>query len=382
MFLFGNKQALFALDSEHGSRIGGPICVLAHDLSATILPLSFSFSLTTPPLFFRFTSATIFQSSNAFPTPIGFRAGRCTCVSVVLFFSPANPSSPLSLICDDFLFLFSLKATLFACAASSGSSMLRRTLGRRMMQLHAQPTPNPLCRSFSIPADGFESFVPEGQSCEVAHRGLAWVHPLSQGLFEQYPQEVMSVFVAPRQVSISLYPNVDWSTVEWSISSFLGHYLVFHNACISPAKEYTFIADDLEMKDGDSEVLQCIKELLREQVRPMVQRDGGDVKLLHFNEKTGVVSLAMLGACRTCPSSHLTLKDGIERVMKHFLPEVTEVVEARDHQFYADYGLLFDSEKALYKEAARLDRERQAHMRHKLTPTILSYDSLNEPDGD
>ncbi|KAG5489233.1 hypothetical protein GH5_00097 [Leishmania sp. Ghana 2012 LV757] len=260
--------------------------------------------------------------------------------------------------------------------------MLRRTLCHRMMHLHAHPTPNPLCRSFAIPADNFESFVPEGQTCEVAHRGLAWIHPLSQGLFEQYPQEVMSVFIAPRQVSISVYTNVDWSKIEWSISSFLGHYLIFNNACISPAKEYTFIEDDLELKDGDSEVLQCIKELLREQVRPMVQRDGGDVKLLNFNERTGVVSLAMLGACRTCPSSQMTLKDGIERVMKHFLPEVTEVIEAKDHQFYEDYGLLFDSEKALYKEAARLDRERQARIRHKLTPTILSYDALNEPDGD
>ncbi|CAJ1035832.1 conserved hypothetical protein [Leishmania braziliensis MHOM/BR/75/M2904] len=260
--------------------------------------------------------------------------------------------------------------------------MLRRTLCRRMMQLHAQPTPNPLCHSFSIPADSFESFVPQGQSCEVAHRGLAWVHPLSQGLFEQYPQEVMCVFIAPRHVSISVYTNVDWSKIEWSISSFLGHYLIFNNACVSPAKEYTLIEDDLELKDNDSEVLQCIKELLREQVRPMVQRDGGDVKLLNFNEKTGVVSLAMLGACRTCPSSQNTLKDGIERVMKHFLPEVTEVIEAKEHQFYEDYGLLLDSEKALFKEAARLDRERKEHIQPKLTPTVLSYDALSEPDGD
>lgn len=260
--------------------------------------------------------------------------------------------------------------------------MLRRTVLRRMMQLHAQPTPNPLCHSFAIPSDNFENFVPNGQTCEVAHRGLAWVHPLSQGLFEQYPQEIMSIFIAPRQVSISVFTNVDFNAVEWSISSFLGHYLVLNNACVAPAKEYTLIEDDLELREEDSEVVQCIKELLREQVRPMVQRDGGDVKLLNFNEKTGVVSLAMLGACRTCPSSQNTLKHGIERVMKHFLPEVTEVIEAKGHQFYEDYGLLFDSEKALYKEAARLDRERQAKIRRNLTPTVMSYSALNEPDGD
>ncbi|KPA79955.1 hypothetical protein ABB37_05002 [Leptomonas pyrrhocoris] len=260
--------------------------------------------------------------------------------------------------------------------------MLRRTLHRCMMQLHVQPTPNPLCHAFAIPSDNFASFVPDKQTCEVAHRGLAWVHPLSQGLFEQYPQEIMSVFIAPRQVSISVFATVDFPAIEWSISSFLGHYLVMNNACVAPAKEYTLIEDDLEVKEDDSEVVQCIKELLREQVRPMVQRDGGDVKLLNFNEKTGVVSLAMLGACRTCPSSQNTLKNGIERVMKHFLPEVTEVVEATGHQFYEDYGLLFDSEKALYKEAARLDRVRQANIKRNLTPTVLSYSALNEPDGD
>lgn len=250
------------------------------------------------------------------------------------------------------------------------------------MHLHAEATPNPLCFAFSIPSTNYENFVPGGQTCEVAHRGLAWVHPLSQGLFEQYPQEIMSIFLAPRKVSISVYASVDWSQVEWSISSFLGHYLVFNNTCIAPAAEYALLEDDLAVSATDSEVVQCIKELLREQVRPMVQRDGGDIKLLHFNEKTGIVSLAMLGACRNCPSSHNTLKDGIERVMRHFLPEVTEVVEAKNHQFYTDYGLVLDSEAAMFKEAARLDQQRRATMRRHLTPSILSYSALNEPDGD
>ncbi|EPY25871.1 HIRA-interacting protein 5 [Strigomonas culicis] len=260
--------------------------------------------------------------------------------------------------------------------------MLRRSLVRAFLSLHAQPTPNPLCHAFFIPGTTYEDFVPKGQSCEVAHRGLAWIHPLTAGLFEQYTQEVMSVYIAPRQVSITVYSNVDWSAVEWSISSFLGHYLVFNNKCVAPAKEYALIEDDLEIEEGDSEVVQCIKELLREQVRPMVQRDGGDVKLLNFDPNSGIVSLAMLGACRTCPSSKNTLKDGIERVMKHFLPEVSEVIEAKGHKFYEDYGLLFDSEDSLYKEAARLDQDRRAHMKRHMTSSLLSLEELSEPDGD
>ncbi|CCW59973.1 unnamed protein product [Phytomonas sp. EM1] len=260
--------------------------------------------------------------------------------------------------------------------------MLRRNLARWMMQLHAQPTPNPLCFSYTIPSTTYENFTPDGITCEVPHQGLAWVHPLSQGLFEQYAREIISVFIAPRSVSITVHDKVDWSSIEWSVSSFLGHYLVFKAECVAPAKEYALFEDDLDIKETDSEVLQCIKELLRGQVRPMVQRDGGDVKLLNFNEETGVVSLAMLGACRNCPSSENTLKDGIERVMRHFLPEVTEVVEAKDHQFYRDYELLFNSESALYREAARVDQERRKNLRVKLTPSIMSFDALNEPDGD
>lgn len=260
--------------------------------------------------------------------------------------------------------------------------MFSRTARWLMMRLHSSPTPNPFCFTFHIPSSTFDDFVPKGQTCEVAHRGLGWVHPLSDGIFEQYGQEVASVFIAARHVSITVYRHVEWEKLEWSLSSFIGHYLLFFNACVPPAKEYALLENDLEICEEDSEVLQCIKELLREQIRPVVQRDGGDVKLLNYNEKTGVVSLAMLGACRTCPSSGNTLKDGIERVMKHFLPEVTEVVEAKGHTFYEEYELLFGSEKALRGEAARLDAERRRRIPLKATASLMSFDALHEPDGD
>lgn len=260
--------------------------------------------------------------------------------------------------------------------------MLRISKFFRMMFIHSESTPNPLCRAFPIPSETFDNFVPEGQCCEAAHRGLSWIHPLSAGLFEQYGKEIMSVFIAPRKASITLYPGMQWESIEWSISSFFGHYLAMNNACVPPAPEYALVKDDLNIQEGDSEVMQCIKEILREQVRPMVQQDGGDIKLLGFDPSTGVVSLAMLGACRTCPSSQNTLKDGIERMIRHFLPEVTEVREDKEHKFYEDFGLLFNSEQDLFREAARVDRERQRNIKKKLTPSIMSFEALNEPDGD
>jgi Fe-S cluster biogenesis protein NfuA len=111
----------------------------------------------------------------------------------------------------------------------------------------------------------------------------------------------------------------------------------------------------------------------------MVQRDGGDVKLLNFNEVTGVLSIAMLGACRTCPSSGVTLKDGIERMMRHFLPEVKEVVEVKGHNFSQGYELLFPNEKALFREAEKQDRARRSRI--KKNGKVMSFEELNEPDG-
>lgn len=261
--------------------------------------------------------------------------------------------------------------------------MLRRTRLTRLLALKSEETPNPNSFTFRIPKGNFEQFVPLGQTCEAHHRGLADIHPFSNQLFEQYGAEVTGVFLAPHYVTITKFPKVDWEQVEWSISSFIGHYLTFFAECVAPKPEYALLEDDTSPNSTDSEVVQCIKELIKEQVRPMVQRDGGDVKLLNFNDKTGIVSLAMLGACRTCPSSKNTLKDGIERVMKHFLPEVTEVVEVKGHDIQQDYDLRFPNEDALHKQigledAFRVRKQERTQGRRRL----MSMDQLMEPDGD
>merc|ERR1712054_141887 len=83
--------------------------------------------------------------------------------------------------------------------------------------------------------------------------------------------------------------------------------------------------DSLEILDDDSEVVQMIKELLDMRIRPSVQEDGGDIKFHGFDEESGVVSLEMQGSCSGCPSSSVTLKSGIENMLTHYIPEVTEV---------------------------------------------------------
>jgi Fe-S cluster biogenesis protein NfuA len=259
---------------------------------------------------------------------------------------------------------------------------MRRSLRHHFLRLRGAETPNPNSFSFQIPSGQFELFIPEGMTCDVPHRSLSFVHPFSDGLFAQYEKEVSSIFIAPRYVTVTKFPQVSWEDVEWSISSFIGHYLYLNAQCAEPVPEYKILDDDTKLLPDDSEVVQCIKEIVREQVRPMVQKDGGDVKYLNFNSKTGIVSLAMLGACRTCPSSKVTLKDGIERILRHFLPEVTEVVEVKGNDFHQDYELKFRNEKALREEAARIDRERQRKAKIFQSGQLLTFDALNEPDGD
>ncbi len=83
---------------------------------------------------------------------------------------------------------------------------------------------------------------------------------------------------------------------------------------------------DTKIEEGDSEALQMIKEIIQTRVRPFVQDDGGDIKFLRFEPATGQVFLEMKGSCAGCPSSAVTLKSGIENMLKHYVPEVKEVL--------------------------------------------------------
>ncbi len=83
------------------------------------------------------------------------------------------------------------------------------------------------------------------------------------------------------------------------------------------------IQDTEEFSEEDAEVVSQIKELLETRVRPVVAQDGGDIVFHGFQK--GVVRLHMRGACGSCPSSTITLKNGIENMLRHYIPEVTEV---------------------------------------------------------
>jgi Fe-S cluster biogenesis protein NfuA len=92
------------------------------------------------------------------------------------------------------------------------------------------------------------------------------------------------------------------------------------------------INNNPEVKDttilpDDSEIVATIKELLEHKIRPNVQDDGGDILYEGFDEDTGIVKVSLAGSCVGCPSSKVTLKNGVENMLKHYIPEVKGVEE-------------------------------------------------------
>ena len=94
---------------------------------------------------------------------------------------------------------------------------------------------------------------------------------------------------------------------------------------VHPTKD--IVAAGTASNDDDEEIVAMIKELLATRIRPAVAEDGGDIIFRGWDEKTGTVTVKMQGACDGCPSSSVTLKSGIENMLRHYVPEVNDVVQ-------------------------------------------------------
>lgn len=90
------------------------------------------------------------------------------------------------------------------------------------------------------------------------------------------------------------------------------------------------VKSSLDIEDDDDELTALIKQLLEERIRPYLLSDGGDIELIDWDETSGVLSIKLVGACNTCPSKGTTLDDGIEGMMKHYVPEITKVVHVEN----------------------------------------------------
>lgn len=188
------------------------------------------------------------------------------------------------------------------------------------MLIETESTPNPATLKF-LPGRA----VMESGTRDFATPEEAEASPLAAALFSL--GDVTGVFFGRDFVSVTAAPGVGWSDLKPDVLGILmDHFLaevpLFNAASANfsvPPEAETGFADD----PADADIIDQIKELIETRVRPAVANDGGDIVYRGFDK--GNVYLKMQGACAGCPSSTATLKNGIESLLKHYVPEVTAV---------------------------------------------------------
>ena len=146
--------------------------------------------------------------------------------------------------------------------------------------------------------------------------------PLAQKLFEA--EYVRGVFFGSDFITVTKVEDVSWDIVKTEILAIIMDHFVAGGEVM--VKQEKSASKKQEVNEDDSQVVKQIKELIEERVRPAVAMDGGDI--IFHEYKDGVVYLEMHGACSGCPSSSVTLKSGIEGMLKHYIPEVVRVEAA------------------------------------------------------
>ncbi|UAB77530.1 NifU family protein [Erythrobacter sp. SCSIO 43205] len=191
------------------------------------------------------------------------------------------------------------------------------------MFIETERTPNPSSLKF-LPG---RTVMPAGTR-EFASHEAAEASPLAEAIFNT--GEVVNVFYGYDFVTVTAAPGADWSALKPEVVTILLDHFVSEaplfkggsaDGIAVPAEED--LTPMVEDREEDAEIIASIHELLETRVRPAVASDGGDIAYRGFSE--GVVYLTLQGACAGCPSSTMTLKQGIESLLTHYIPEVTEV---------------------------------------------------------
>ncbi|CCW64085.1 unnamed protein product [Phytomonas sp. EM1] len=172
------------------------------------------------------------------------------------------------------------------------------------------------------------SFLQPGFSIDFPSKEHAFKSPLASKLFKI--QGVEAVFISDEYITVRKTPDVEWDSLIPHIQNAIIEFSNSGEETLSEEGEncLTGYNDDTEPSDDDDEVVLAVKELLATRIRPMLRADGGNVRYIDMDD--GTVYLLLEGACKACPSSHLTLKGGIERMLMHWIPEVVETQEVSD----------------------------------------------------
>ncbi|KAG7380915.1 nifu-like protein [Phytophthora pseudosyringae] len=220
------------------------------------------------------------------------------------------------------------RTTPAALQPRAASPFLARGGALRSMFIQTESTPNPQSVKFlpgrAVLDDRFTTGVDFTPSSEEVRRS-----PLAKKLFQI--EGVTRVFFGKEFISVTKAEDEDWDALNAEIFATIMDFFASDEEVMSDEPVIT----DTTILPEDDEVVAMIKELLEQRIRPSVQDDGGDIFYKGFDEKTGMVMVQLAGSCAGCPSSSVTLKHGVENMLKHYIPEVRGIEEWVDEELNA-----------------------------------------------
>lgn len=192
---------------------------------------------------------------------------------------------------------------------------------KEVQPIFAEMTPNPMVMKFvstKVLLDGFVEVKSKDDAAEV---------PLAKAIFNEF-DFTKEVFISDNFVAVTKNVSVEWHEVMVAVRTFITEYLQnggkISNA--TPQKHESPVENLMNREYTETE--QKISDILKEYVAPAVESDGGKISLMEYVPETKTAKMLLQGACSGCPSSTATLKGGIENLLKQFVPELVEKVEA------------------------------------------------------
>ncbi|MEO9872828.1 NifU family protein [Ekhidna sp.] len=191
---------------------------------------------------------------------------------------------------------------------------MQATEESRAVNIYTESNPNP--NSLKFVANFM--LMPEGVSRDYPNNESTVEAPLAKSLFNEF-DFIEGVFYMSNFITITKNEETEWFEVKAKIQQYIKDFLTEGKDIIT---EKIIDNIDEELTGDDAEAK--IKGVLEEYIKPAVEMDGGAIKLASY--KDGVVTVTLQGSCSGCPSSTITLKNGIENLLKRMVPEVKEVV--------------------------------------------------------
>lgn len=188
----------------------------------------------------------------------------------------------------------------------------------RNMFIQTQETPNPDSLKF-VPG---VSVLEKGNTIDFPNSQAAYCSPLAKLLFRI--DGVKGVFYGSDFITVSKEEDAEWVVLKPEIFAVIMDFFASGLPVLTEEKKQ----EDTEINGQDDETVMMIKELLDSRIRPTVQEDGGDIVFMGYED--GVVKLKMQGSCSSCPSSIVTLKNGVQNMLQFYIPEVVGVEQVYD----------------------------------------------------